>query len=203
MGIFEDTLKSLKENNLPRVITNEWVDKKRKEWSDGENYSYVADIFRLFGLGYTDLSKYDLSKLDKEHMAMLTFNSSTIWPSADKMPKDYNPQEILERGKDPMLGIRELHKSGITGKGVAIACMDNCINTSHIEFSDANIHIKDEVKQEPHFHGEGVLSNLLGKNIGVAPDVECYYYAVHFWNGEKFIELYTRYLDDIINKIKT
>ncbi|HJD06077.1 MAG TPA: hypothetical protein IAB72_04335 [Candidatus Onthoplasma faecipullorum] len=192
------------EIKFPLVITNEWIDKKYNEWKNSENPDETDwEMIWRWGFCNKDMSKYDLSKLDKEHMAMLTFNSSTIWPSADKMPKDFNPQVILERGKNPMLGIRELHKQGITGKGIVVACMDSCLNNSHIEFSNANIHIKDEVKQEPNFHGEGVLSNLLGKNIGVAPDVECYYYAVHFWRGEKFIELYTRYLDDIINKIKS
>ena len=188
---------------FPPVITNEWIDKKYNEWKNSKDPQKPDwEMIWRWGFCNRDMSKYDLSQLDKEHMAMLIFNSSTIWPSADKMLKDFNPQEILERGKNPMLGIRELHKNGITGKEIVVACMDNCLNNSHIEFGDANIHIKDEVKQEPHFHSEGVLSNLLGKNIGVAPDVECYYYAVHFWQGEKFIELYTKYLDDIISKIK-
>ncbi len=190
---------------FPTVITNEWIDKKYNEWKNSPNPSKTDwEMIWRWGFCNRDMSKYDLSQLDKEHMAMLTFNSSTIWPSADKMPKDFNPQEILERGKNPMLGIRDLHKKGITGKGVVVACIDTLFQGgNHTEFQNANLHIQDFAADEAYFHSEDVLSNLLGKNIGVAPEVECYYYSTNQRAGQTYFEQLMKVLNDIKKKIES
>lgn len=41
----------------------------------------------------------------------------------------------METGKGPGLNIRELHRNGITGKGVSVAVFDKCINPDHEEFT--------------------------------------------------------------------
>lgn len=47
-----------------------------------------------------------------------SFDTQTKWPPKNKLPKNFDPQKIIEISKDPGLGIKALHKSGITGKGV-------------------------------------------------------------------------------------
>ena len=72
-----------------------------------------------------DLRAYDLSFLDLSgsfnDLQFADFDDETILPPNDKMPPEFDWQEILEIGKNPGLGIRELHDKGITGEGVGIA----------------------------------------------------------------------------------
>ena len=65
-----------------------------------------------------DLRCYDLSDLDlKDRAADLLradFDDRTTWPPAERMPKDSDYKQITELGKNPGLGVRALHKQGIT-----------------------------------------------------------------------------------------
>jgi predicted DNA-binding helix-hairpin-helix protein len=65
-----------------------------------------------------DLRAYDLSGLDLRNsggdLLYADFDSQTIWPSQEKMPPDFNWQKIMEMGKNPGLGIRQLHGVGVT-----------------------------------------------------------------------------------------
>ncbi|UCE46755.1 MAG: hypothetical protein JSW47_14215, partial [Phycisphaerales bacterium] len=64
-----------------------------------------------------DLSKFDLSA-QEGLIATLTFNQKTVWPERAKMPPRSDPEKILTNAMNPGLGVRELHRQGITGKGV-------------------------------------------------------------------------------------
>ena len=55
----------------------------------------------------SDLTKLDLSQ-SQEALLHANFDSKTKWPTADKMPADFDWQQIMELGKDPGLGIRAL-----------------------------------------------------------------------------------------------
>lgn len=72
------------------------------------------------GLGWDlrnlNLRTFDLQK-DEDKLEKVLFDTNTIWPN--KLPKNFNPTTQLLNGKDPGLGIRALHKKGITGKGGA------------------------------------------------------------------------------------
>ena len=76
-----------------------------------------------------DLRGYDLSSLElKDRMNDLMyadFDNKTIWP--ESMPDSFNPEKIMELGKNPGLGVNKLHKQGITGKGVSIAIIDQAL----------------------------------------------------------------------------
>lgn len=77
----------------------------------------------LSGFRHMNLSGDDYSN----QLALLlnaTFGTRTKWPPAKKLPKGFDPAEILAIGKDPGLGIRSLHEHGITGRGVTIAIID-------------------------------------------------------------------------------
>ena len=73
-----------------------------------------------------DIRSYDVSGFDLRDkgdiLSTVTFDTDTVWP--EKLPEGFLPDQILETGKDPGLGIRALHEQGITGKGVSIAIID-------------------------------------------------------------------------------
>jgi len=78
-----------------------------------------------------DLRGYDVSGLDlRESLDSLLYashDSRTVWPPKGRMPEGFDPQALLETAKSPGLGVRKLHKQGITGRGIGIAIIDSGI----------------------------------------------------------------------------
>ncbi len=110
------------------------------------------------------------------------FDTYTPWEKM-KVPENFNPGEILELAKKPGLGIRELHKKGITGKGVKIAAIDMLPNAGHVEYKNniSNISLADGGKVPPDastsMHGSGVASILVGQTCGIAPGASLYFFT--------------------------
>jgi len=137
---------------------------------------------RIWGFAGKDLSDKDLTNLSVPFLAQLTFDGNTKWPRPALLPDGFAPHELLETGKDPGLGVRELHRQGITGKGIAVAVVDKPIRHRHSEF-ERRIHYHEVFEGEteglsPHFHGIACASILAGKTVGVAPDATIHYFAV-------------------------
>jgi len=145
-------------------------------------------------LRWLNLSDDDFSNRADE-LLYADFNTRTKWPSADKMPAGFDPIKVMELGKDPGLGIRNLHNQGFTGKGVAIAIIDLTLLVKHIEYKD-RIRIYEVAEDvtgkwsEVQMHGPAVASIAVGRTIGVAPDADLYYIATggcgEFKNMEDF-----------------
>ena len=99
----------------------------------------------------------------------------------------------MELGKDPGLGVRELHNRGITGQGVSIAIIDQVLLKDHIEYKD-RLRLYEEaedVKYEdygPSMHGAAVSSLAAGQTVGVAPGADLYYIATGNCGGATSIE---------------
>lgn len=136
-----------------------------------------------------NLRESDLSGLDLRNELNLlekaTFDSHTIWPTT--LPKEFNPNKIIEIGKNPGLNVRDLHKQGITGKGVSVGIIDFPLLINHVEY-DGRIKFYDEVNinfSSAHFHGTAVTSILGGKTVGVAPEVNFYYIGCYPLNGSR------------------
>lgn len=97
------------------------------------------------------------------------------------------PDNLMEYGKDPGLGVRQLQKQGYTGKGVTVAIIDQPMRRSHPEYTEAPITYYEVRPEDPgmkkgtSMHGPAVTSLLLGKTIGVAPDVTLHYVAMPSW----------------------
>ena len=130
---------------------------------------------------YGDASEIDLSNAG-DMLPCIHFNSKTKFPSTDKMPDGFNPQQVLENGKAPGLNIADLHTMGITGKGITVAIIDQPLNTEHIEIRDNIIHYESAgypEHKEAQFHGTAVSSLLAGKTCGVAPDAKIVYFAAN------------------------
>ena len=139
---------------------------------------YDPDSKRLWQI---DLRSTDISTLDiKDRINDLlyaSYDSQTRWPQ--KLPPGFDPVHLMERGKNPGLGIRRLHQQGITGKGIGIAIIDQGLLVDHIEYRDRlrlyeEIHCGDD---QAAMHGPAVASIAVGKTVGVAPGADLYYIA--------------------------
>lgn len=132
----------------------------------------------------SDLTRLDLSKSGND-LLNADFDSKTKWPAPNKMPGNFDWQKIMELNKDPGLGMRALHKQGITGKGVSIAIIDQTLLVDHIEYKDQlrlyeEMEDLREVGPQARMHGGTVASIAVGKSVGVAPDADLYYIATGF-----------------------
>ena len=128
-----------------------------------------------------DLRGADLSSLDLRgrinDLSYADFDLHTIWPDKNQMPVNFDPTLVLEIGKNPGLGVRDLHAQGITGKGVGVAIIDQTLLTEHIEYTE-RLRWYEELPGYPSpasFHGSAVASIAVGQTVGVAPEADLYY----------------------------
>jgi len=129
-----------------------------------------------------DLRNKDLSRLDLksslDNLLYASFDSRTVWPPAERMPKEYDRQQIMAMGKNPGLGVRGLHARGITGRGVGLAIIDQPLLVEHQEYKD-RLRLYEEIHVGPNpnasMHGATVASIAAGKTVGVAPEADLYY----------------------------
>jgi serine protease AprX len=126
-----------------------------------------------------NLMKY--GELGEDLIKTLTFDQFTIWSASDQPIA----QTILEQGKNPGMGVRELHEEGISGKGITVAIIDQHMNLDHPEFQGKIIKYidfgSDEMVESIYMHGPAVTSLLVGNTTGTAPDARVYYAAVPSW----------------------
>ena len=134
--------------------------------------------YKELSFEHLDVSEYDLSELD---ILNVRYAEDTKWPEdSAKMPKGFNPKEFLEYRKNPGLGIRQLHKQGIDGRGRNVAVIDSWRLFDHLEY-----HNQLKGYEEIHINAENYsggrlgafISALVGKTCGVAPKANLYYYA--------------------------
>ena len=133
-----------------------------------------------FDVRSADLSDSDLHDSYNE-LIHASFDSQTKWPSS--LPDDFSPAKTMEIQKNPGLNIRELHKNGITGKGVGIAIIDQPLLVDHIEYKEQLKYYLERNTlswQEASMHGPAVASIAVGKTVGVAPEADLYYIADDF-----------------------
>lgn len=131
-----------------------------------------------------DLRGKDLSKMDLQNslndLLYAEFDTRTVWPTDDRMPKEYDRQRIMELGRNPGLGVRALHARGITGRGVGLAMIDQPLLVDHGEYKD-RLQLYEEIHVTPDtrasMHGPAVASLAVGKTVGVAPEADLYYVA--------------------------
>ncbi len=156
-----------------------------------------------------DLRSCDLSEISaKGHegdLAFATFDSRTKWPTDLKTAPDFEPDKVMELGKDPGLAVRSLHEKGITGNGVGIAIIDQGLLVDHEEYRERlqmyeEIHCGDVSAQ---MHGPAVASIAVGKTIGVAPEADLYYIAETHgtWGSGKGFGWDFRFLGQSIDRI--
>jgi len=123
-----------------------------------------------------DMSQFALTAASIQYAC---FDSNTKWPAT--LPQNFNPDGLLQTGKDPGLGVSGLHSQGITGKGVGIAMIGVPIPTGHVEYKDSlvdyeEIHTWDNFTALTQSCADAV-SLMLGATCGVAPDAKLYYFV--------------------------
>ena len=158
-----------------------------------DSFQGLADI----SLVYVDLRE------EGRLLERMSFDSLTVWPGPEKLPKNFDPKRLLEEGKNPGLGIRGLHKQGVDGRGVGVAIIDQPLLLGHSEYT-ARIVRYDATglsQMPPQMHGSPVASIAIGKNIGVAPRAALSYFAVPTWkqNNQIYIQAVKRIFE--LNKI--
>lgn len=94
--------------------------------------------------------------------------------------------QVLEAGKNPGLGVRELHAQGITGQGVNVAIIDQHLLLDHPEYADSVADYYDsgcgpDAEGYGSMHAPAVMSILAGNTLGVAPDAKVYFAAAPSW----------------------
>ncbi|NIO48974.1 MAG: hypothetical protein GTN73_06015 [Candidatus Aminicenantes bacterium] len=137
--------------------------------------------------GFQNVSLINCDLRDKaELLESMRFDSLTEWPAPDKLPEGFFPQELLEEGKNPGLGLRSLHKEKIDGRGVGIAIIDQPLLLGHIEYTSRIMRYDatNLVGFSPAMHGPPVVSIAIGKDIGVAPGAALTYFAVPMWEDD-------------------
>ena len=146
--------------------------------------------------GLKDARNQDISglSLTREQLLGLRVDSTTIMNLEQKeilLP-------IIDKMKSPGLGIKNLHKQGITGKNVKIAMLDSPLSYNK-EFSNQVVHYENLAgveNAESSFHGNALASIAVGKECGVAPDAQLVYYAVNS------CKTYTQAINKIIEQNK-
>jgi hypothetical protein len=128
-----------------------------------------------------DLRGGDVSNVDLQgrltDLMHANFDDRTIWPA--NLPDGFDPQEMMNLGRNPGLRVRELHQRGIVGKGVGIGIIDQGLLVDHVEYRDRlrlyeEIHCQDNAAS---MHGAAVSSIAVGKTVGVAPEADLYFIA--------------------------
>jgi serine protease AprX len=150
---------------------------------------------------YSDVRQINMSDytgpLDRSIIMTFWYNESNKWPEAYTAVA----QDILERGKNPGLGVRNLHEQGITGKGVNVAIIDQNLVTAldHPEYRGKIVKYFDVGTHQPDnsgsMHGPAVASLLVGETTGTAPEAGLYFVAEPSWNGD------AQYFADALNWI--
>ena len=128
-----------------------------------------------YDMRWCDLSEFDLSFITD--LQLINFSTQTVWP--DSLPEGFDPDIIVELGKNPGLGIRALHDAGITGEGVGIAIIDGALLLDHEQYRH-NLMYYERIHcpaEHAEFHGSLVSSIAVGQDTGVAPDAKLYYIA--------------------------
>jgi serine protease AprX len=148
---------------------------------------------------FDDVRGKNLSALDLAAqpgiVATLQFDERTIWPKA--LPAGQSPQDIMKAAMNPGLGVRGLHKQGITGKGVSVAIIDQPLYQDHPEFAGKIAkYIDVGCGSETSMHGPAVASLLVGNDCGTAPDATLYYVAAPSWLADA--SYYAKALDMLV-----
>jgi hypothetical protein len=177
-------------DRYPRAVTMEdWAPWAGQTLTTTLKYDPTSlDIWQM------DYRTQDLSQLDLHYslndLLLAFFDDRTVWPPANKLPFVFNPQRIMELGKNPGLGVRSLHARGITGKGIGIAIIDMPLLVDHQEYNEQlrlyeELYFYEEAYQQPaQMHGPQVASIAVGRTTGVAPEADLYYIAVDLATGQ-------------------
>ena len=172
-----------------------------QENSFAQNKYENISIEQLKDVRGENLSNFDLSKIPLENLVDSEFDTETKWPPSDRLPAGFKPKEIIENGKNPGLGILELHKMGIDGSGIHVAIIDQNLDREHEEYKDSLVSFNtygEAEKEEMSLHGPAVAGILCGKKIGIAPGAKLHYFNVPAGGPKRAVKEIIQSIKDII-----
>ena len=154
---------NLTDDMIPDIINEEWL-----------KYALKNEIFRRWGFSFSNLSnKRFAGDFSDEVVRQVNYSTLTRFP--EKNPFKFNTN-YYKTTPD----IDSVHKNGITGEGINIAVIDNgFVNTPAEIDGKIKNYYESYGSRGDHYHGEIVLSYLVGKNIGVAPDASVSFYEIN------------------------
>lgn len=129
-----------------------------------------------------DLSNWDFRSYSALELAdVLTYDSKTLFPKAEYLPRNFDPERTLLHGTNPGLSIRKLHKEGIDGRAIAVAIIDENLLTTHQEYEHNLVMYQDLADYygvPADTNATATASILVGQTVGVAPRALLYHFAV-------------------------
>lgn len=155
---------------ITKILTKDEVDAKPFSINTAENTPISKDL--------------NFNNSDGEYMLKhLSFDNDTFKNTpAENLPKDFKPDEIIEKGRDAGCNTKAMHAMGYTGKGVKVAIIDTQILTNHesikssiVGYEVMNNGLANE--NEAYYHGQAVADILVGKEDGIAPDSKLVYFG--------------------------
>ena len=162
---YEDWKEVISKNSpqIPNYISSEWL---QNNLLDRKSY------FRNWGFCFENLSNCKFEEnINYNIIRKVPFSTKTIFPKE-------NPFVLT---KDMFLvddNVRKLHEEGINGEGINVAVIDFAFDTIHDELKECLVYQKNcRDDYEVHFHGSTVATQLCGKNLGVAPNVNLWFYG--------------------------
>lgn len=183
----ENTSGDVNNNSSTTIVTND----------NKELDTYIKQYEDIRSLNSEKI--FEENEYSKADIKTFTFNEGTVLKGSEKLQ-----EEIMNKGKDPGLGIRELHKEDITGKGINVAIIDQNLLLHHPEFDGKIVEYYDTgcstEEGTGSMHAPAVTSILVGDTIGVAPDAKVYFAAAPSWSGDS--EYYAKGLYWIIDENK-
>lgn len=188
--------KRILEEGLPDIVDSEFVNRYFSKFAQIKlgigDIDEFEDALLMNGLSGLDCSNIDFSSLTQEEFESIPFDTDTVF-SNGTIAK-FNPEEVLERGKNFGLGLEELP---VSGKGIHIAIRDqncnpylveaNIVDYTRVKNGKVSKQVSDEDTE--HMHGKTTTSLLASKSCGVAKDS-----LVHFFSGS--IPEYVQYIVD-------
>ena len=125
-----------------------------------------------------DLTAFDLSQYGKEAIEMFSFDSDTIWPDKEKMPKGFSPEKLLNSYGRTNRQIRSVAKIADYGKGYAVGIIGKPPLLDHQEYEE-NLSIYKQQTPSPLANRDttAAFSIIAGDDTGILPEAVFYYYA--------------------------
>ena len=198
----QERYKVVVSQNLPKKIDSEFVryyfGKMNQLRLGLGDLNEFEDAMIMNGLAGIDCRGIDFRELSQGEFESIPFDTFSIF--SKETIEQFNPENILERGKSFGQGLDQIP---LTGKGIHIAIRDQNCNPY---LTDANIVDYTRVKNGKvykqvsdydieHMHGKATTSLLASKSCGVAKDAD-----VHFFSGS--IDDYVKYIVDYNKKCK-
>lgn len=165
MDWLSDYVKDI-ESRLPQVLTRNWLLNEIK--NNGED-------FLKWGLTGCDLTNITFAPdlYDARETRLVVISTTTKLPS--NHPFKYLSEESIYHVDED---IQRLHEQGINGQGINVAVLDAGFSTIHNEIRESLKSYKAMSEHVINFHGSVVSSQLVGKNLGIAPKSNLFFYEV-------------------------